>query len=293
MPGTGISISPFLRRKSAGGWSTANIALTIDYTATQFNFMFKLPSTKTVTLHWGDGTSEEVVGQDGTLITKTSSYSGAGSYKFWLSGDVTDITYIDVNGQAFVSGDVSGWSALTSLTYLSCYSNSLTGDVSGWSALTSLTTLYCSSNSLTGDVSGWSALTSLTTLNCSSNSLTGDVSGWSALTSLTTLSCSSNSLTGDVSGWSALTSLTYLNCSSNSLDFDSSPAWAALNCGANFNMADNAMTSGQVDNAIISFAQGPFTNTTITLNGTNAARTAASDAAVATLVAAGCTVLTT
>ena len=54
-----------------------------------------------------------------------------------------------------------------------CHSNSLT-DVSGWSALTDLTylSLLDSYNSLT-DVSGWSALTNLTYLLLPHNSLTG------------------------------------------------------------------------------------------------------------------------
>jgi len=97
----------------------AIIALTIDYTATQFDFKFKLPSTKSVILHWGDGMSEEVVGEDGTEITKTSSYAGAGEYRFWLSGDVTEITYIYLyNILMDITCDMSRWSALTSLTDL-------------------------------------------------------------------------------------------------------------------------------------------------------------------------------
>ena len=134
--------------------------------------------------------------------------------------------------------------------------------------------------------------TDLTYLLCNSNSLSGDVSGWSSLTSLTYLNCRSNSLTGDVSGWSALTSLTVLSCRSNSLDFDNTTAWAALSLGTTCYLQNNSMTSTQVDNALIAFAGGPFLNTTITLSGTNAARTSDSDAAVTTLEANGCTIIT-
>src|SRR6056297_933347 len=117
-------------RRPSGGWSTAIVALEIDYTATQFDFKWKAPATSTIKFHWGDGTTTEVAGQDATLITTTSSYSGAGTYKFYLSGDVEDLTWIDINGQEFVSGDVSSWSALTSLIYLLCYSTNISGDVS-------------------------------------------------------------------------------------------------------------------------------------------------------------------
>jgi len=109
-------LSPFRRR--FGGWSTAIIALEVTYTAAQFVFKFKLPSTKTVTLHWGDGTSEDVVGQDAVEISKTSSYSGADTYKFWVSGDDTDITYIKLDNDIDNSCDMTKWSALTSLTHL-------------------------------------------------------------------------------------------------------------------------------------------------------------------------------
>jgi len=62
--------------------------------------------------------------------------------------------------------------------------------------------------------------------------------------------------------------------------------------GTNCQLQDNNMSSTQVDNALNSFANGPFINTTITLDGTNDVRTANSDAAVSTLVSNGCTVIT-
>jgi len=72
------------------------VQLTIAYVATQFVFKFKLPSTKTVTINWGDGSTEAVVGQDAVLITKTSAYASAGTFSFYLTGDVTELTYIDI-----------------------------------------------------------------------------------------------------------------------------------------------------------------------------------------------------
>ena len=241
-------------------FATASADLSQSYTV-------KLPIGKSLTIDWGDGSSDDYAGNDNTNVAVTHTYSGAGSYDIIFKGD-----YLD-------------------LTVLHCTSNFLTGDVSGWSALTSLTYLSCDYNSLTGDVSGWSAMTSLTDLSCGSNSLTGDVSGWSALTSLTYLYCTGNLLSGDVSSWSALTLLTYLSCYNNSLDFDNTTAWAALSLGATY-FSNNAMTSTQVNNALIAFSGGPFLNTTIYLDGNNAARTAASDAAVSTLITAGCTVIT-
>ena len=218
-------------------------------------------------------------------------------YNNSLTGDVsswyalTNLTYLICSSNS-LTGDVSSWSALTSLTYLDCNANSLTGDVSGWSALTNLTDLRCYNNPITGDISSWSALTNLTHLYCYVCSLTGDISSWSALVNLERLYIWRNSFTGDVSSWSAMTNIERIYCYDNLLYFDTVTNWLALNMGAACRFDDNSMSSTQVDNALNSFANGPFLNTTINLGPNNAVRTSTSDAAVTTLIANGCTVIT-
>jgi len=231
------------------------------------SYLVRLPVGKTLTVDWGDGTEDSYAGNNDSDVDVTHTYAGAGSYDIKFKDD-----YL-------------------SLTDLRCDYNSLTGDISSWSVLTGITYINCNNNLLTGDISGWSALTNLTELYCYANSLTGDVSSWSALTELTILYCQNNSLTGDVSSWSALTNLAFLRGYNNSLDFDSVTSWAALDLGTNCQLQDNSMSSTQVDNALNSFANGPFLNTTINLSS-NAVRTSASDAAVTTLVTNGCTVIT-
>lgn len=231
MPGLGNAIT--LAFTSGGGI----VSLTIDYTATQFVFKFKLPSTKSITIHWGDGTTENVVGQDLTLITKTSAYSGAGTYYFYLSGDVEELTYIDIQSQAFVSGDVSAWSTLLNATYFRANSTAVSGDISGFSVLTSLTNLSFRNTNVSGDVSGLSTLTSATTIHLYNTDVT----------------------------------------------FDSTPAWS--NSTASILIQDCGWTAQMVDNSLASFAGGPVTNSTINVAGTNAARTSASDADKATILA--------
>lgn len=134
------------------------VELIVDYTTTQFVFKFKAPSTATVKINWGDGTSEEVVGQDAVIITKTSSYPMAGTYYFSVTGDVTDLTWIDVGGQAFVSGDVSGWSALTNLTRIEIDGTGVSGNIESWVTLTSLGIILGQSSSMSGDLSLLSGL---------------------------------------------------------------------------------------------------------------------------------------
>jgi len=239
------------------------VQLTIDYTDTQFTFKWKAPATSTLVFHWGDGTTSEVSGNDAALVTTTSSYSGAGTYDFWLSGDDAALTYIDISSQAFVSGDVSGWSALTDLTTLYAFSTGVSGDISSFVALTSLTKLYCNSTSVSGDVSGFSALTSLTELLVSSSNVTGDVSAWSTLASLT---------------------LAYFQ--STSVTFDGTDSWTNASCIIRAD--DITATATMVDNMIAAFST--CTDCTINIAGTNAHRTAASNDDLNTLLANGNTI---
>jgi len=160
----GVGVSPYLT-KSGGGWGNAIIALVVVYPATQFTFKFKLPSTKSVTLHWGNGVSEDFVGQDGTLITEVSLYTDPGTYYFWVGGDVEELTYIDISNQDFVSGTIDRWAELTNLTFLSAWGTGVTiVDVSVFAVLTSLTTFQISLITAAGDASALYTLTSATTV---------------------------------------------------------------------------------------------------------------------------------
>jgi len=224
----------------------AAIELAFDYGGVdQCTIKFKLPYDKNITLDWGDGNTEIIWGEDDVLITKTSAYVGVASYDIVMSYGEIYLTYIDVNGQADLSGDVSGWSALTNLVYL----------------------------------------------DCSSTSVDGDVSGWSALTNLLQLRCNNTSVSGDVSGWDTLTALFIMSARSTSVGFASStPAWSIATSQIEFR--DCGWTSTEVDNALIAFANGPIINCILVdVSGTNAARTAASDAAKIIILANGNTLL--
>ena len=72
---------------------------------------------------------------------------------------------------------------------------------------------------------------------------------------------------------------------STSITFDTITAW--IGHDYSIDIQDCALTSTMVDNALIAFAGGSFTGNLINVGGTNAARTSASDAALATLLAAG------
>jgi len=229
----------------------------------------KFPIGNVVTVHWGDNTTTDYNGNDDVGVTLSKSYAEPGSYQIKFSGDFNTITSIDAF-ENNLTGDMSGLSALTSLTYLKLGVNSFTGDMSSLSALTSLTNLLLANNSFTGDMSSLSALTSLIELNLGLNSFTGDMSGLSALTSLTYLRLTDNSFTGDMSSLSALTSLTSLDISINS--FTNIPVIGVKDILV-YNVSKNSVSTSNIDyflSALNTYysANAPTKNCTYTLNGT-------------------------
>lgn len=247
---------------------TPDFYLATSSTDTSVTISIRFPVGKSITVFWGDGDSNTYNGNDDLPVSASHTYLDTSGYDIYMGGDYISITYLQCNSES-LTGDVSGWSVLTNLTYLNCFGNSLTGDVSSWSALTNLITLRCDYNSLSGDISSWSSLVNLTYIRCNNNSFTGDISSWYTLVNLS----------GD------------LHCDNNNLDFDSTTSWASLTLtGCRFYF--NNLTSTQVDNILIAFAGGPFVNTNIEIQYGSGVRTSASDAAVATLVANGCTVYT-
>lgn len=258
------------------------------------------------TLYWGDGASV-VLTADGASHVYTHGYS-AGTYTIAVGGDIAGITDWRSYSQSFLSGDVVGFSALTGLTYLNLSSTSVSGNISAISGLTSLAYLYLYGTSVSGDISAMSGLTSLVRLYLYNTSVSGNVSAINGLTSLTYLQLFNTSVSGDISAINGLTNLTYLNLSYTSVSGDigdlsgltglkylylyntslsygsvALPPWA----GTNIQVQSVGLDSTEVDNFLIDLASGVGANGSLNIAGTNAARTSASDAAKATLLAAG------
>jgi hypothetical protein len=219
-----------------------------------------------------------------------------------LSGSVAGLTlldYVDVRGTNTLSGSVAGLTSLTKLLVLG--NNTLSGSVA---ALTSLTQLFVrGNNTLSGSVAGLTSLAYFDAIGA--NTLSGSVATLTSLTYL--LVYGNNTLTGSMA---ALTSLTYVNVGgNNTLSGDIKNIVSDLTtlflepCGMNTYTAGatwgNAgitinpsvgfgYTSAMIDNMLIDMAaSAALIGKSIFLNGSNAPRTAASNAAVATLQGAG------
>ena len=222
---------------------------------------------------------------DGVItVSSTDGWSGLTELNWEgrnIGGDIsgfsalTSLSLMYLNSTD-VSGDISGFSALTSLTFLRGLGTSVSGDISGFSALTSLTYMDFRDTSVSGDISGFSALTSLQTMYLSNTSVSGDISGFSALTSLQTLNLADTSVSGDISGFSALTSLLFLRVNDTSVTYEASGTanWANIrDIRVNNCSWDQVTVDRMIADIYAKWDANTYTYATPTLNigGSNAA----------------------
>ena len=245
---------------------------------------------QSVTVDWGDGTSNTYSGTDQAYskdygsfgnrtvvftsgsdkLTKFTMTQSGANISFDLEKLPRSLTYFNCLGSNTITGNLSSLPAL--LTFFSCKgSNTITGYLSSLPA--GLTYFYCSgSNTITGYLSSLPA--GLTSFGCVGlNTITGDLSSLPA--GLTSFYCSGSNTVGDYSGkiWANDQRRVY-----------------------HVPVAGGGLSSAEIDQLLIDLAAAGGTwgaDKEVYLRGTNAARTSASDAAVATLVSKGVAVTTT
>ncbi|HLP86538.1 MAG TPA: hypothetical protein VK153_01520 [Candidatus Paceibacterota bacterium] len=188
-----------------------------------------------------------------------------------------------------IGGDISNLTALTFM-FISGSNNTLTGDIG---RLTSLTYFTCAgSNTMYGDVSN---LTSLTRLYVEgSNTVTGDISQHTSLTYIYLKG--SNTITANLRNVSD--GLTY--CLMNPcrmVDYTAGGNWSSLAAASYVTISPSVgygLSSAEVDLLLQEIASTKVASRAINvvLTGSNASRTAASNAAVATIIADGGSVST-
>jgi len=247
------------------GWNQGGrkspIQLFVKYTDTQFAFRFMAPIGKTLDIYDGDGTMTQKAGNDSTPVTHNTTYAEAGTYTFYVLGDVLDITWIRLNNQSMISGSINGYSLLLNLVDLLASSTGLYGNISNLNNLP-LSSIILSNSDVTGSVEDLVSLVSLVSLTIPGTDVVGDVSA--------------------VMG--GMTLLQYYYAETTDVEFNS--VITISSAISVFSSHDCNWTTTMVDNCLISLANGTVTGATITLGGNNAPRSPASDAAFAQLDAA-------
>lgn len=213
-----------------------------------------------------------------------------------ITGDIATapngITTLYITGNNTISGDIADMPTSCSYFYI-IGNNTLTGNISGInSGLYFL--LVNGNNTISGDISTIPANNLTTIWLDGANTITGDISTLPALASLTTLVFDGqNTVYGDFANLPANVSYVVINGQSTVSDYTAGRAWAANLRAISINPTSGGLSSTEVDDLLIELSAQTFINEKIvSIAGTNAARTAASDAAVTSLQGQGVTVTT-
>lgn len=245
----------------------------------------------TVVVDWGDGNDTTLAITTGAADFNHTFPTGR-LYEITISGDLDSLTKLLAASAMTV--DIAQFKKTPNLTYL-VVGTDLFGDIADASDLTSMATFSSSSARLIGDISNISGWTSMTSFQGSQH-LSGNMSNFSGWTSLVTMLSSGSQYTGDlnvISNFSASSTnirLNLLDTSGVSYTTAVMPAFGTANI--TIWLHDNGLSAAEVDQILIDIAATAtfLSSATLKLDGTNAARTSASDAAKTTLTGLGWTV---
>ena len=241
------------------------------------------------------------------LLTSTGTGAGVSTLRLWF--DTTPVTctlsgagrfYSDSGGTADESTSYEFPAGSLQARYLkvpSSTSNLLIfhkGNMLGWGS-DSTDGWTSSNNAATAAVSTEDFARDMVYFRClGSNTISGDLSDLPS--ELTTFRCSgSNTISGALSDLPS--DLTYFNCTgSNTIgDYTAPHTWSnSINYIKLIQAVGNGLDETEVDNLLIDLASATWagSNRRVELPAPNAARTSASDAAVATLLGKSVTVVT-
>jgi hypothetical protein len=249
--------------------------------------VFRTTAGETITVLWGDGTSNTYTGITDQAYTKNYGSVGSRTVVILNSKSITRFTSTQDSSNIGFNLNVLP----KSVTYFRCTgANTVSGNLS--SIPTVMTYFYCyGANTITGNLSSLPVV--MTSFTCyGSNTIIGNLSSLPAV--MTSFTCyGSNTISGNLSSIPAV--MTYFNCAgSNTIADYITRTWANnMDRVCLVQAATYGLSSAEVDQLLIDLATRTWTATkTITLVAPNAARTAASDAAVATLNGLGVTVKT-
>ncbi len=120
--------------------SKKQINLFLDYDGvTQFSLMWKMPSTSSIVIDFGDGAGPQTIaGQDGTMITTPSTYSDVGQYYITIGGDIEDFTWFRLLNMPNLYGDTTRCEAMKDLEIFTLNNVSVSCDISEFTGMTSM-----------------------------------------------------------------------------------------------------------------------------------------------------------
>jgi hypothetical protein len=256
------------------------------------------------TVNWGDGTTEAIASGVATTHTYSSDYAGlvrveasnqitsfdarSASWDFMLQDFPGTATAVYFVGNAMtISGDLGGISQATTV-FISGSAMTISGDLGG---ISQATYVYFVGNAMTisGDLGGISQATFAHFIG-NAMTISGDLGGISQATYVLMIG-NAMTISGDLGG---ISQATYVYFVGNAMTVSSNGAPRTTASMQQIRIEAN-LSSGAVDN-ILTHAAGVATWTNNQLvdldGGGNAARTSASDTAVATLEGNGVTVQT-
>jgi len=236
----------------------------------------------------GESTTWNVTtGADRTMYYKVTN--GSSRMTFADASKVTKLrfSYVAATNAPIQTGDIGKFTNATYLDFETDVNCQVSGDITNVTGLQIL--VAQGSASISGDISALP----LTRLNvtASANTLTGDLS---TRTDLTYVNVSGlNTIYGDIGVNNVVSGLTvfYLTGNNRMVNYTGGISWGNINVTINPAIG-YGFSSAEIDAILIDMAKaGGPTSKIITLMGNNAGRTAASDAAYATLTTTrGCTV---
>ena len=248
-------------------------------------------TTEQITVYWGDGTNDTYNGENKAY---SKNYGSVGNRTVVIAGSSGDVITKFTMTQSGANISFALADAPSGLTSFTCIgSNSISGDLADLPS--GLTYFYCAGyNTISGDIADLPV--GLTTFYCGgSNTISGDIAD--APSGLTSFTCiGSNSISGDLTNLPV--GLIYFYCAGyNTISDYGGTLWRTASMDRIYLIPVGAggLSQAEVDDLLIDLDVGvvSWTGTkTILLTGTNAARSAASDAAVASLIGKGVSVTT-
>ena len=214
-----------------------------------------------ITVTWGDGTTQVLTSGVATNKTFNASTSGidtdsqatmtainCGTSSPKLGGVIDISDYLNLQEVRCNNNDItaiSGYEDNSNLRVIQFFNNKVTGSIPSFSGLNNLVEFRCNSNQLTGPIPSLSSLSGLRVFLCSTNQLSGTIPSLDNLPDLVTFYChnqtSPTRLTGTIPSLSNNTLLENFTCYQNNLT-GSIPDLSNNTVLANFQIFSNQLT---------------------------------------------------